>query len=64
MPGGVLDEICGEGGAESSPPRRLERAHVEEAAVAVVVEADRGRDVLAGEPGHEDLERTRVGAAE
>ena len=60
----VVDETCRERGAEPPAARGLERADVEQAAVAGVVEADRGRDALAGEPRHEDVEGAEVGAGE
>jgi hypothetical protein len=47
---GVVNLTCGQRRAKPAAPCRLERGHVEHAAVAVVVERHRGRDVLAGEP--------------
>jgi hypothetical protein len=48
--GGVMDVSCGERGAEPSPSCRLDRGHVVDPAVTVVVEGDRGRDARAGVP--------------
>jgi hypothetical protein len=52
--------------SRNQPWRRpgRQRGQVEHAAVAVMVEGDRGRDGLAGEPRYQDVQRARVGAAE
>src|SRR3954451_18645766 len=46
--GGIVDVACRERGAAPLPSVRLERGHVVDAAVTVVVEGDCRRDVLAG----------------
>ena len=45
---GIDEMTSGESGADPLKPRRLDRENVEQAAVAVVVEGHRGRDVLGG----------------
>ena len=59
-----MDELCGERACEAAPSCRFECSDVEDAAVAVVVEGDRGRDVLVVDSCREDVERGRVGARE
>ena len=54
---GVVDVARRERGPEPSPPCLAQRNDVIDAAIAVVVEGHRGRDVPAVEPRDEDVER-------